>query len=285
MAERPAREGASGLDTLRVALEKYARSFPIGHVLFEEGDAGDRMYVISTGKVRILKRIGGEEITLALLSPGDFFGEMALLEGQPRSATAVVAVKDTVLIEVAQDAFGAMLHENGEIAMRMLRRLSQRLREVTLQVTMFLTDNGTSRALEVLSSLSGNPSDDGWRMLPDFLDAPFLGARAGLPIAETREVLERLEGSGLIEDRSGRFHLAPEDDVAAFRSYLELKRRYDPLTVRELSEMTGLEEADVHRIIKRLLSAKLSEEGDSSALVDTYKRYLALKRRFEYPES
>jgi hypothetical protein len=70
--------------------EIYGREFPAGAVVFEEGDPGSRMYVIHSGEVRIVKRVGAREVELARLGPGEAFGEMALLERQPRSATAVV---------------------------------------------------------------------------------------------------------------------------------------------------------------------------------------------------
>ena len=71
------------------AADIYGRDFPPGAVVFEEGDPGSRMYVIQSGDVRILKRVGAREIELARLGAGEAFGEMALLEGQPRSATAI----------------------------------------------------------------------------------------------------------------------------------------------------------------------------------------------------
>ena len=70
----------------------HGRDFPAGAVVFEEGDPGSRMYVIQSGAVRVLKRVGAREIELARLGAGEAFGEMALLEGRPRSATAVVVV-------------------------------------------------------------------------------------------------------------------------------------------------------------------------------------------------
>jgi CRP-like cAMP-binding protein len=63
------------------AADIYGRDFPAGAVVFEEGDPGSRMYVIQSGAVRILKRVGAREIELARLGAGEAFGEMALLEG------------------------------------------------------------------------------------------------------------------------------------------------------------------------------------------------------------
>src|SRR2546430_17715708 len=70
------------------SVEHLVRRHPSGTVLFREGDRGQTMYVIRSGKVNISKRIGDSEITLAVLGAGEFFGEMALLGGLPRSAGA-----------------------------------------------------------------------------------------------------------------------------------------------------------------------------------------------------
>src|SRR5438270_452316 len=97
------------------SVEHLVRRHPSGTVLFREGDRGQTMYVIRSGKVNISKRIGDSEITLAMLGAGEFFGEMALLEGLPRSAGATV-VEEALLIEVAQGAFATVVRRNSEIA-------------------------------------------------------------------------------------------------------------------------------------------------------------------------
>src|SRR2546428_6922279 len=109
------------------SVEHLVRRHPSGTVLFREGDRGQTMYVIRSGMVNISKRIGDSEITLAVLGAGEFFGEMALLEGLPRSAGAMV-VEDALLIEVEQATFETLVRKNGEIAVRLMRRASSRAR-------------------------------------------------------------------------------------------------------------------------------------------------------------
>ena len=83
---------------------KFLTHFEKGHVLFHEGDSGEDMFIIQSGKVAIKKRVkDGGDATLAVLEKGDFFGEMALLERLPRSATAEV-------IEDGQRGLAALLH-------------------------------------------------------------------------------------------------------------------------------------------------------------------------------
>src|SRR3954469_24165329 len=72
------------------ALDRFAREFPAGTVLFEEGQPGHVMYIVVAGEIEIRRRVGETERLLAVLGDGEFFGEMAILSGRPRSATAVV---------------------------------------------------------------------------------------------------------------------------------------------------------------------------------------------------
>ena len=91
------------------------------------------MYIIRSGKVAIKKRVPHGEIVVAVLEKGDFFGEMAMLEHIPRTAGAEM-VEDGDLIVIGSDVFGDMVKSNPEIAVRMLRKYSLRLRETTKQI-------------------------------------------------------------------------------------------------------------------------------------------------------
>jgi len=102
-----------------------------GEWVFEEGSLGTEMYIIQEGQVEILKKVGeGEEDLrqLSVLERGDFFGEMALLEDLPRAA-GVRALTEVKLLEINGSTFNKMLRDNPEIAVRMMRKLSRRLRE------------------------------------------------------------------------------------------------------------------------------------------------------------
>jgi CRP-like cAMP-binding protein len=112
---------------------KFLKRFPGGQVLFQEGDKGEDMYIIQSGRVAIKKRVEGGVTTLAVLEKGDFFGEMAILERQPRSASAEM-LEDGDLIVISGEIFGDMIKSNPEIAVRMLRKQSIRLRETNRQL-------------------------------------------------------------------------------------------------------------------------------------------------------
>ena len=116
----------------RVAGIAEGVNFEADEVIFEEGDAGDVFYVILHGAVEIsMHGTGGEKEKLAVRRNGEAFGEMALLNDAPRSATAQ-AVGDTELIQVPRDAFDGLLGD-GTLAVHMLRELSNALRALDVR--------------------------------------------------------------------------------------------------------------------------------------------------------
>jgi CRP-like cAMP-binding protein len=110
---------------------QYFRTFRPGEVIFHQGEPGDLMYVIEEGEVEIFHRAepGAPEERLAVLQHGDFFGEMAVLEGEPRTASARAHTLCRVL-PVSGATFSKILRNNPEISIRMMRKLCGRLRGV-----------------------------------------------------------------------------------------------------------------------------------------------------------
>lgn len=101
-------------------------TIPAGQYVFREGDAGQEMYLIESGSVEILRQQRGAQ-PMAVLGPGDFFGEMAVLEDQPRFASARIR-DDAKLLRVNRSGFSALLQGDIEIAVRIMRKLASRLR-------------------------------------------------------------------------------------------------------------------------------------------------------------
>ena len=115
----PAKKAAAG---------QFVEEHPAGAFLFREGDLGTEMFILQEGQVEILKSVGGVDEQLAVLDKGDFFGEMSLLEDLPRTATAR-AVSDCKVIRINGATFDQMLRTKPEIAVRIMRKLSRRLRQ------------------------------------------------------------------------------------------------------------------------------------------------------------
>jgi CRP-like cAMP-binding protein len=95
-------------------------------IVFKQGDSGELMYLVKEGEVEVLQELGGAEQQVAVLERGDFFGEMAVLEKEPRSHS-VRALTPAKLVEIDRSGFQHMLKRNAEISVRMIRKLSQRL--------------------------------------------------------------------------------------------------------------------------------------------------------------
>ena len=109
------------------------RHFSLGDVIFHEGDLGHEMYIVQEGQVEILRLASKGPQRLALLEKGDFFGEMSILDELPRTATAVAA-SDARLVEINGSTFDQMLRANPEIAIRIMRKLSLRVRQADEQL-------------------------------------------------------------------------------------------------------------------------------------------------------
>lgn len=105
-----------------------SRRVPAGTTLFRAGEAGDAMYLIEGGRVRIhVRDADGDDVILAELGDGDFFGEMAILDGKPRSAHATV-VQDADLGTISRDDFLGFVRTNPDVALKMMSAITERLR-------------------------------------------------------------------------------------------------------------------------------------------------------------
>lgn len=271
------------------ALSALAREYPAQTILFEENDPGSRMFVIRSGRVRIFRRVGDSEIVLAFLGAGDFFGEMALLENLPRSATAET-VEHTRLIEVDAETFEEMLRSNTEIAVRMMSKLASRLRESDHRIEHLLMESAIGRCLEVLRWLipQGVPEGEWVRLVGAALHID-LAAQAGIPSPQAKGVVDQLARAGCVRVSGIDLLIAQKPTLDEYAAYLDLKRKYDQPGAQLPSEATSLKHDERLKAMQRLLSAlKLTPEdlqARQQALSDQYRRYAELKRRFRAPES
>jgi CRP-like cAMP-binding protein len=122
-------------------LRDFVVPYRKGEVVFRENEPGAEMFIVQVGRVEIFREIDGQHRFSRELEKGDFFGEMSLLEGIPRTATAQV-LEDAELIVINGATFDQMIKSNIEIAVRMLRKLSMRLRETTNQLEGALLSQG-----------------------------------------------------------------------------------------------------------------------------------------------
>ena len=172
---------------------KVAQNCPAGTILFHDGERGETMYVLQSGRVRVFKEVAGEQKTLALLGPGEFFGEMAILNDKPRTASAEVIEDARVLIINAQ-TFGSMVVQNAEIAVRLIRRLARRLDNANELIDILMHRDPRARVILGLAreaEYNGDLQDDGSILIP--MDAKGLAQQVGLEPDDVAGVLERLD--------------------------------------------------------------------------------------------
>ena len=108
---------------------RFLRTFGNGDVLFEEGSVGKHMYVIVSGSVRIVKKSEGEVVVIAAPGKGELFGEMALVDSQPRSASAIAVADETSVVEIDHAQFSYPVGQQPAFALIILKALSLRLRD------------------------------------------------------------------------------------------------------------------------------------------------------------
>ena len=117
-------------------------NFKNGDTIFPEEGPGDKMYIIKAGSVKITKKVKDQENTIAVINAGEFFGEMALLDGMPRSAAAKAGA-DTTVLTITRDNYQALRAKSPQTALKivdiLVKVLSNRLRQANknLEVISF----------------------------------------------------------------------------------------------------------------------------------------------------
>jgi CRP-like cAMP-binding protein len=114
--------------------------FPSGYTVYTEGDPGDRMYIIISGKVKIGRdsRDGGEDL-LVVLGPSDMFGEISTFDAGPRTARATT-ITEVRAVPIGRDTLRALMFDNPAIAEQLLRVLARRVRRTTSLADLIYTD-------------------------------------------------------------------------------------------------------------------------------------------------
>jgi CRP-like cAMP-binding protein len=167
--------------------EAFERRVAAGATVFEEGDAGRTLFVIQSGQVELTRRNGDAGRLVARLGPGEFFGEMSVLLGQPRSVRAV-AVSDAQLLEIDGSLFEAMCVEQPEVAIRVIQRLAARVIDLEQRLTALGVDDLLRPVVRVL--LRRAEPEDGGHRVP--LRLGELASEAGLSMLEAHRALGQL---------------------------------------------------------------------------------------------
>jgi len=193
--------------------EKYGQTIRDGSIIFSEDEPGDKMYIIQSGAVRIMKTMDGRDHMLAELVKGDFFGEMAIVSNIKRSATAVSS-GTTELLAFDRQGFEAMIGKNTKIAMNVIDKLSKRLQNANNQIQQLLRKNQRSMvALNLYNRFMECESEEKVLTLDKTVDAIALELES--PQLVISELINGFEDAGICEIQSNAVRLKNKKRLVA----------------------------------------------------------------------
>lgn len=170
-----------------------------GQMVFAKADMGNTFFIVKTGRIKIFTAVGGKKKTFAYLKKGDFFGEMSLLGGKVRSASAQ-AVEESELFVISRKNFKRLILENPDFSLKLLHTLADRLHKANKDVESMLFHNILGRLAEAILDLSKDKPSKPLKMAIDQNElAQYLGTTR-VPVCRAINTLKR---SGIIDYRRG----------------------------------------------------------------------------------
>lgn len=198
---------------------RFGRTFAKGDVLFRRGERASEMYVVHEGSVRIVR--SPDQRTIAVLRPGDVFGELSMLNGRPRSADAV-AEEDGSCIAITQEQLEDMILARPEIARRLLSTLASRLQSASELVDVLMQKDPRAKVVMGLTQQAhayGIVRDDGIALPITALD---LAKIVDLEPDVLTDILAQMTEMRLLDtDPDGKLRMADMDGLADFVDFLE----------------------------------------------------------------
>jgi CRP/FNR family transcriptional regulator, cyclic AMP receptor protein len=189
----------------RIARVAVPRSFPKGVRVFHEGDHSDACYIVRSGDLRVTREHpDGRAIALATLGPGDIFGELAMLDGEARSAS-VEALSDCELLALPAGDVRALLRGSAEITVKLVIALTRRLRESNERIARQSFQTVPSRVAGVLSQLIAEEAPlEGREGVTIRMTQADLAQLAGTSREAASRFLATLQRAGVVTTRRGR---------------------------------------------------------------------------------
>ncbi len=180
--------------------EKFGMSKKKGEIIFCEFEPGTTLFFLQAGNVRITKIVSGTEKTLALIKPGDIFGEMAILEKMPRSATAISETA-TELLELDQKSFFALVQSQPSLGIKLLKIFALRINDQKRKLKILNRKNNSMKILDTFIMLHEKThgsmiNDNDFQLKTTIRD---LGSWAGLSEKVAETTLQSLRQSNYVE--------------------------------------------------------------------------------------
>ena len=207
-------------------LQKFAKTYAPGTVVFREGETGDEMYIIQRGKVRVSKDFSGKPHLIAVLEKGEFFGEMAIVSRLRRSAT-VTAIDEVEALAFDRDGLLKMITRNPRIGLSIIDRLCRRLQAAHRKVQHLVQrDRAGLIALHLRHLFQELPAGTPSLPLSATLDDASLAFE--LPLEEVRTAVEGFAADGILAIEADRLRLADAGRLAALTGSDEGTARQEP---------------------------------------------------------
>lgn len=177
--------------------EKFGVTKKRGDIVFCEYEPGSTLFFIQTGMIRITKIVSSKEKTMAILPPGEIFGEMAILEEAPRSATAVVE-EDARMLELDKESFAQLVDAQPAIALKLLRIFSTRISDQKRKIKILALPDNEAKVMDVFLMLAEkkNVVVEDVREMDFDIDVNELANWAGISLPDCAKTLTNLEKGG-----------------------------------------------------------------------------------------
>ena len=201
---------------------RFSRVFRKNEIIFCEHEPGDTFYLIQSGRVKLLKNMGDQERTLDILQPPEIFGEMAILDNSPRTASAIAMEKMTAL-EFNSQNFEILMLGNPQIALKLLRLISKRIYDSKRRFMILSLPDPQAKVADVFLMLDETLTDvdktsDSREFHTTIEDIAHWG---GMSIVEARDVLNLLSDQNRIKIFSNRIEVK---NIFDFNRFVTLRR-------------------------------------------------------------
>jgi CRP-like cAMP-binding protein len=199
------------------AFGRFTRTFQPGEMIFSEFEPGDTFYLIQSGRVELVKIIGDIERTLDILQPSEMFGEMAILENSPRSATAI-ALDLVKVLEFNSQNFEILMLGNPQIALKLLRIFSKRIYDSKRRFMILTLNEPQAKIADVFLMLDETQSNiDKASERREFkTTVDDVAHWAGMSVSETRETLSHFVAQRRMEMYPDRIVVKNINDFSRF---------------------------------------------------------------------
>jgi len=199
---------------------RFTRIFQNDEIIFSEHEPGDTFYVIQSGKVKLLKNDGEFERTIDVIQPPEMFGEMAILEGSPRSATAI-AVDEVKVLEFNSQNFEILMTGNPQIGINLLRIFAKRIFDSKRRFMILTLPTSQVKIADVFLMLDETLTDiDRKTDVREFqITIDDVAHWAGISVTEARDVLHTFVIQNRMEIYSTRMVVKNINDFARVVAY------------------------------------------------------------------